>query len=322
MQYVGDKKKMIEILRCPACNNSNHATITDPESGEIICSNCGIVILDRIEDYIHEERRAYSMEEVENRSRTGAPASLAIHDRGLSTIIGKANVDASGKVLDTAMVPQIEKLRKWDSWINVHKSSERNLRRAFQKLYTLKDKLGLSDSIVEKTAYIFRKAHGRQLVRGRTIDGMLAAALYIVCREMGTSITLKDIAAASNLTYKDISRNYSVLVFELDIKIPLVDPMKCIVKVANKLGVNEKTKKQAMNIMSEVVKREMTPGKVPMGLAGSVLYLSSQLTGEVISQANVAQAAGTTEVTIRNRFKDLIQINSIYNRLYTVRGNP
>jgi transcription initiation factor TFIIB len=307
MQYVGDKKKMIEILRCPTCNNSNHATITDPESGEIICSNCGIVILDRIEDYIHEERRAYSMEEVDNRSRTGAPASLAIHDRGLSTIIGKANVDASGKVLDTAMLPQIEKLRKWDSWINVHKSSERNLRRAFQKLDTLKDKLGLSDSIVEKTAYIFRKVHGRHLVRGRTIDGML---------------TLKDIAAASNLTYKDISRNYSVLVFELDIKIPLVDPMKCIVKVANKLGVNEKTKKQAMNIMSEVVKREMTPGKVPMGLAGSVLYLSSQITGEVISQANVAQAAGTTEVTIRNRFKDLIQINSLYNRLYTVRGNP
>jgi transcription initiation factor TFIIB len=322
MQHVGDKKKMIESLRCPTCNNSNHATITDPESGEIICSNCGIVILDRIEDYIHEERRAYPMEELDNRSRTGAPASLAIHDRGLSTIIGKANVDASGKVLDTAMLPQIKKLRKWNSWINVHKSSERNLRRAFQKLDSLKDKLGLSDSIVEKTAYIFRKVHGRDLVRGRTIDGMLAAALYIVCREMGTSITLKDIAAASNLTYKDISRNYSVLVFELDIKIPLVDPMKCIVKVANKLGVNEKTKKQAMNIMSEVVKREMTPGKVPMGLAGSVLYLSSQITGEVISQANVAQAAGTTEVTIRNRFKDLIQINSLYNRLYTVRGNP
>ena len=97
----------------------------------------------------------------------------------LVPIIGKANVDASGKVLDTAMLPQIEKLRKWDSWINVHKSSERNLRRAFQKLDTLKDKLGLSDSIVEKTAYIFRKVHGRHLVRGRTIDGMLAR-LYIL----------------------------------------------------------------------------------------------------------------------------------------------
>jgi transcription initiation factor TFIIB len=180
----------------------------------------------------------------------------------------------------------------------------------------------LSEYIVEKSAYIFRKIHEKHLVRGRTIDGMLSAAVYTACREMGASVTLKDIAAASNLTYKDISKNYRVLVFELDIKIPIVDPMKCIVKVANKLGIKEKTKQQAMNIMSEVVKREMTSGKVPMGLAGSVLYLSCQIAGEVISQANIAEAAGTTEVTIRNRFKDLIQIDSLYNRLHTTRGIP
>jgi transcription initiation factor TFIIB len=209
-----------------------------------------------------------------------------------------------------------------NSWINVNKSSEKSLRRAFQKLDIIKDKLSLSDSIVEKSAYIFRKIHERHLVRGRTIDGMLSAAVYTACREMGASITLKDIAAAGNLTYKDISRNYRVLVFELDIKIPIVDPMRCTVKVANKLGINEKTKKQAMNIMSEVIKREMTSGKVPMGLAASVLYLSCQITGEVISQASIAEAAGTTEVTIRNRFKDLIRINSLYNRLHTTRGIP
>ena len=135
----------------------------------------------------------------------------------------------------------------------------------------------------------------------------------------GRSITLKDIAAASNLIYKDVSRNYSVLVFELDIKIPLVDPMKCIVKVANKLDINEKAKKQAMNIMSEVVKRKMTPGKVPMGLAGSVLYLSCQMAGEEVSQTSIAAASGVTEVTIRNRFKDLNQLNLLYDR-HTVRG--
>jgi transcription initiation factor TFIIB len=277
--------------------------------------------LERIEDYTHEERRAYSLEEVDNRSRTGAPASLAFHDRGLCTIIGKANIDANGKIFDTANLPRIERLRRLNSWINVHKS-EKSRRRAFQKLDTLKDKLSLSDSIVEKSAYIFRKVHERDLVRGRTIDGMLSAAIYTACREMGASITLKDIAAASNLTYKDVSRNYSVLVFELDIKIPLVDPMKCIVKVANKLGINEKTKKQAMNIMSEVVKREMTPGKVPMGLAGSVLYLSCQMAGEEVSQTSIAAASGVTEVTIRNRFKDLIQLNSLYNRLHIGRGIP
>lgn len=305
---------MIESLKCSACNNLTQRTITDPESGEIICSNCGVVILDRIEDYVHEERRAHSMEEVYARSRTGAPASLAFHDKGLCTIIGKANIDASGKVLDASVLPQIEKLRKWNAWVNVHKSSDRNLRRAFQRLDVLKDKLGLTDSIVEKTAYIFRKVHERQLVRGRTIDGMLAAAVYIVCREMGTSITLKDIAVASNLTYKDISRNYGVLVFELDIKIPLVDPMKCIVKVASRLGINERTKKRAMGIMNEVIMKEMSPGKVPMGLAGAVLYLTCQMAGQDVSQTSIAAASGVTEVTIRNRFKDLTKLDSLHYR--------
>jgi transcription initiation factor TFIIB len=306
---------MTESLRCSACNNSPPSIVTDPESGEVICGNCGIVILDRSEDYVHEERRAFSVEETNNRSRIGAPASLAFHDRGLCTVIGKANIDAGGKELDVSVIPQIEKLRKWNAWINVHKSSDRNLRRALQKLDTLKDKLSLSDSIVEKTAYIFRKIHEKQLVRGRTIDGMLAASVYAVCREMGTSITLKDIAAASNLTYKDISRNYTVLVFELDIKIPLVDPMKCIVKVASKLGINERTKKRAMSIMSEVVKKEMSPGKVPMGLAGAVLYLTCQLVGEDISQTSIAAASGVTEVTIRNRVKDLVKLDSLCDRI-------
>src|ERR671923_2553501 len=200
---------MLETLKCSACNK-DQTTITDLESGEVICSNCGTVILDRIEDYTHEERHAYSMEEADNRSRTGAPASLAFHDRGLCTTIGKTNIDANGKIFDTASLPRIEKLRRLNSWININKSSEKSLRRAFQKLDTLKDKLSLSDSIVEKSAYIFRKVHERHLVRGRTIDGMLSAAVYTACREMGASITLKDIAAASNLTYKDISKNYRV----------------------------------------------------------------------------------------------------------------
>jgi transcription initiation factor TFIIB len=312
---------MIEALTCSSCN-MDQTTITDPDSGEIICSNCGIVILERIEDNIHSERRAYLMEEIDNRSRTGAPTSLAVPDGGLSTTINKVNKDASGKILDAAMLPQIKKLRRWNSRININKSSERNLRRAFQKLDTLRDKLGLSDAIVEKTAYIFRKVHERQLLRGRTVDGMLAAAVYVACREMGTSITLKDIAVASNLTYKDVSRNYRVLVFGFDIKIPITDPMKCIAKVANKLGINEKIKKQAMNIMNEIVRREMSPGKVPMGLAATVLYLACRLDGEEVSQTNIAAASGVTEVTIRNRFQEIIKINSLYSRLHTVRGIP
>jgi transcription initiation factor TFIIB len=295
----------INRITCPICNKSNTA-ITDPESGEIICSNCGVVISERIEDDIHKEKsRAYTLEEADKKARTGAPASLARHDRGLYTIIGRDNKDASGQVLNPTMRSTIERLRAWDSRIQIHSPKDRNLNRAFQQLDRLKEKLGLSDAIIEKAAYIYRKVQERKLIRGRTIDGMLAASVYIACREMGTPRTVKDIATVSNVKYKNIARNYRILVFELGIKIPAVDPMKCIAKVANTLTLSEKTKHQALNIMGKVLKKEITAGKDPMGLAATVIYVSGLKTGEKIHQTTIAAASGVTEVTIRNRFKDL-----------------
>jgi transcription initiation factor TFIIB len=179
-------------------------------------------------------------------------------------------------------------------------------------LDVLKDKLGLSDGIVEKTAYIYRKAQSRNLTRGRTISGVLAAAVYIACREMGAHRTLDDIAAGSNVKRKEVSKNFRVLHTSLDLKIPQQDPMKCIAKVANKVKLSEKTKRHAAEIMSNVMKEEISAGKDPMGLAASVLYLSSIKTGEAVTQMSIAKAAGVTEVTIRNRFKDLksnLQLN-------------
>lgn len=295
---------MIEILACSTCNTDQTA-ITDPESGEIICSKCGLVISEKIEDYAHQERRAYSIQEADERARTGARTSLAFHDMGLSTIIGKANKDASGQLLNSAMCSSMDKLRIWDSRIHVNSSEDRSLRRAFHQLNTLRDKLGLSDTLVEKSAYLYRKAQERGLIRGRTVDGIMTAAVYIACRETGTPKSLEDISIVSNLKRKDITRCYRRLVFDLDIKIPIVDPMKCIVKVANKLSLSEKTKHKAMNLMTYAIKMEINAGKIPMGLAATVLYASCMKTGENVSQTNIAEASGVTEVTIRNRFKDL-----------------
>ena len=295
---------MIEILACSTCNTDQTA-ITDPESGEIVCSKCGLVISEKIEDYAHQERRAYSMQEADERARTGARTSLAFHDMGLSTIIGKTNKDASGQLLNPAMCSSMDKLRIWDSRIHVNSSEDRSLRRAFHQLNTLRDKLGLSDTLVEKSAYLYRKAQERGLIRGRTVDGIMTAAVYIACRETGTPKSLEDISIVSNLKRKDITRCYRRLVFDLDIKIPIVDPMKCIVKVANKLSLSEKTKNKAMNLMTYAIKMEINAGKIPMGLAATVLYASCLKTGENVSQTNIAEASGVTEVTIRNRFKDL-----------------
>jgi transcription initiation factor TFIIB len=278
--------------------------VTDPESGEIICRNCGIVMVDKIQES-RPEWRAFTSDDGSDRSRTGTPSSLARHDMGLSTVIGRADKDASGNRIDVSMRSTMDRLRAWDFRTQAHTPTDRNLRQAFSELERLKDKLGLSDVIIEKTAYIYRKAQERGLVRGRTISSVLAAAIYIACREIGTSRTLKDIAFISNIKRKDIARTYRLLVLELNYKIPMVDPIKCVVRVANKADLSEKTKRQAMNIMHNVTKSGISAGKDPMGLAASVLYLSCLSTGESRTQTDIAEAAGVTEVTVRNRYKNL-----------------
>jgi transcription initiation factor TFIIB len=295
--------------KCPGCNNEK--IITDPDSGEVICNSCGQVLSDKLLE-TGPEWRTFAADKAEVRARTGMPESLARHDMGLSTMIGRADRDASGNKLDPTMRIRMNRLATWDMRSQLHSPKDRSLSQAFFQLDVLKDKLGLSDGIVEKTAYIYRKAQSRNLTRGRTISGVLAAAVYIACREMGAHRTLDDIAAGSNVKRKEVSKNFRVLHTSLDLKIPQQDPMKCIAKVANKVKLSEKTKRHAAEIMSNVMKEEISAGKDPMGLAASVLYLSSIKTGEPVTQMSIAKAAGVTEVTIRNRFKDLksnLQLN-------------
>jgi transcription initiation factor TFIIB len=279
-------------------------TVTDPESGELICRNCGLVISDKAQES-RPEWRAFTSEESNDRSRTGIPSSLARHDMGLSTVIGRTDKDASGRAIDISMRSTMGRLRAWDFRTQAHSPTDRNLRQAFSELDRLKDKLGLTDAAVEKTAYIYRKAQERGLVRGRTISAMVGAAIYIACRETGTSRTLKDIAEIGNIKRKDLARIYRIVVMELDLKIPMIDPMKCIVRVANRANLSERTKRMAMSIMKNVTKSGISAGKDPMGLAASVLYLACLNSGESRTQTDIAEAAGVTEVTVRNRYKNL-----------------
>jgi transcription initiation factor TFIIB len=290
------------LAKCPSCGNEK--IITDSESGEIICVKCGRVISDKLQE-IGPEWRTFSTDETEAMTRTGIPQSLARHDMGLSTIIGRTDRDASGNKLDAAMRTTMNRLATWDMRSQLHTPKDRGLRQAFFQLDVLKDKLGLSDSIVEKTAYIYRKAQSRKLTRGRTVSGVLAAAVYIACREMGAHRTLDDIAIACNVKRKELTKDFRVLHTRLGLKIPQQDPMKCIAKVASKAKLSEKTKRHAAQIMNKVTREEISAGKDPMGLAASVLYLSSIENGETITQSNIAEAAGVTEVTVRNRAKEL-----------------
>ena len=302
-----DKKIMTaNSISCYLCHNNNYTDIiTDPESGEVICSNCGMVITEKFEDTTNPEWRAFTTEEQNEKARTGAPTSLAKHDRGLATIISKTGRDASGQKLDTVTHSTYKRLRTWDNRILHNSSADRNLFQAFSQLYELKDKLGLSDAIIEKTSYIYRKEEERGLVRGRTISGMVTAAIYIACREIGTPRTLKEIAVISNTKRKNIALCCRLLIRELDIKVPIADPMKCIIKIANKANLSEKITRLAMNMMTQIIQRGISAGKNPMSFAATVLYISSFKAGENITQLHIANAAGITEVTLRNRIKEL-----------------
>lgn len=280
---------------CSVCKSDR--VITDQESGEVICSNCGLVISDNIQD---------STDAMYDKSRkTGVTNSLARYDMGLSTIMGKSNQDADGHILDAAMRSRMERLRRWDLRIKTSTYNNRNLRDAFDQLHTSKDKLGLPDSIVEKTAYIYRKAQQRGLVRGRAISAVLDAAMYIACRELGIPKTLKEIAVANNIKRRTLAKSYRLLITELDIKIPIIDSTKCIIKISNTANLNEKTKRKAINIMYDLNRKEVPAGKDPMGIAATVLYIACLYTGEKRTQTDIAQAAGITEVTLRNRYRQI-----------------
>jgi transcription initiation factor TFIIB len=280
--------------------------ITDPESGEVICSNCGLVIAEKDLDLANSERRAFTNEESNQRARTGSPTSLSRHDKGLATIIGKPTRDAAGQKLDANARLAFNRLKTWDARVQLHSATDRNLLRAFSELYMLRDKLGLSDSLVEEAAYIYRKVEDRGLVRGRTIRGMLVACVYLACRQSGYPRTLKDVSVKSNINRKDVAKNTRLVMKELGITTPVFDPMKCIVKVANAAQMSERTTRHAFNMMSELLrKKTLTAGKDPMGLAASILYIASKETGEIKTQKDMATAAGVTEVTIRNRIRSL-----------------
>ena len=289
---------------CRVCGSTQLVTI--PDSGEIVCEHCGAVISDKTEE---KEWRTFvtstAGKKGDDENRMGMPFSLARSDKGLSTIIGRTNKDAKGTKINSSMISAIERLRRWDSRIKVYTSTDKNLTQAFAQLDTLKDKLGLPSAVIEKTAYIYRKAQENRLVVGRSISALLAAAIYAACREMGIPRTLNDIARKSNVKRKSVAKYYRQLLLELDLMIPMVEPMKCITRIANKAKVSEKTKHHAINIMNTVIENEISAGKDPMGLAATVIYASCIKTGEIKTQKQLADAADISDMTLRTRLKDL-----------------
>jgi len=300
MQKVEIKERKID--KCVECGSTS--LIHDYDTGETVCANCGLVLHKQMMDK-GPEWRAFTQEEKESRSRVGMPTSYSVHDKGLSTTIGRLDRDAFGRRLPLETRLQMWRLRKWQIRSRVHSSVEGNLARAMAELDRLSDKLSTRGSIKENAAFIYRKALEKDLVRGRSIAAIVAAALYAACRSSETPRTLREIAEASLLNKKEVARCYRLLLRELEIHMPIVDPMTYISKIGEKAGISGQTQGLALNILREAKKKRVASGKDPMGLAAAALYIACLQINEKKTQTDIAKAAAVTEVTVRNRYKAL-----------------
>ena len=293
MDLTDDMFENCKQIRC-----TRGPLITDADKGEILCGTCGLVLVDKTEDpsvapAIHD------MNDYFTKSRTGPASSLAIHDRGLNTNINNTNKDASGNPLSGYIKGTFDRLRIWD-----HRSksttSDRNFIHAFMLLETMKTKLAIPDSVIEETAYIYRKAMARKMTRGRSIPSILCASLYAACRATNTPRTLSDVARAANIRKGILALSYRILIKTLDLKFKPYDPAEFVTRVAADIGISEKTQRGALNILSRAEKMEICTGKHPMGLVGAALYHSCIINMEHKTQEQIAKACGITNVTIRN----------------------
>jgi transcription initiation factor TFIIB len=294
----------VKTQTCPECNSTR--IMRDYERSELVCMECGYVLAAKITDR-GPEWRAFDDEQRTKRTRVGAPLTYTIHDKGLSTMIDWHDRDIYGKSLSPGQKAQVYRLRKWQRRIRVSDATERNLAFALSEITKIANNLNLPKSILETASVIYRKAVKERLIRGRSIQGVTAAAIYLACRQCGLARTLEEIAQASSVNKKEVGRSYRFLIKELNYSIPPLKPSQYITKFSNQLTMQGKVEEIAHKILSAAKELKLTSGRGPTGIAAAASYIASVLTGERKTQREIAEIAQVTEVTIRNRYKELVE---------------
>jgi len=278
----------------------------DYESAEIVCMGCGYVVVAELTNQ-GPEWRAFDAEQRAKRARAGAPATFTIHDKGLSTMIDWHDRDVHGQRIPHGQKAQIYRLRKWQRRIRVSDATERNLAFALSEISKIANNLNLPKNILETASVIYRKAVKERLIRGRSIQGVTAAAIYVACRQCGVARTLDDIAQASTVNKKEVGRCYRFLLKQLNYFIPPVKTSQYITKFANQLTTGGNAEEIAHKILFAAKELKLTSGRGPTGIAAAASYIAAILTGERKTQREIAEIAQVTEVTIRNRYKELVE---------------
>ena len=298
------KQKIEMTIKCPECG-SGHLS-KDYSRAELVCRDCGLVVDEEFIDH-GPEWRAFDSEQREKRARTGSPMTYTIHDKGLSTMISWQNRDSYGKHIPTRNRAQLFRLRKWQTRTRISGGTERNLAQALSGIDRMASGMGLPRAVRETAAMIYRKAALKKLVRGRSIEGVSAASVYAACRQCHVPRTLDEISKVAHVSKKDVGRNYRYVSRELELKLMPTSPKDYISRFCSELKLSSDVQTKTTEILKEAADKELTSGRGPTGLAAASLYIASVLCGERRTQREVADVAGVTEVTIRNRYKELAE---------------
>lgn len=302
---VGEALHPTQKLRvCPECGGPK--LMRDFEAAEIVCMACGFVIDEKLAD-TRPEWRAFDDDQKQKRSRVGSPLTYTIHDKGLSTVIDWRDSRVLGKRATAAQRLDLYKLRKWQSRVRVSDATERNLAVALAELSKLSSALNLPKNILETASVIYRRAIKKRLIRGRSIHNVTAAAIYMSCRQCGIPRTLDEIALCSSLNKKDIGRSYRFMVRELEAFVPPSTSRNYAARFSNKLVISGKAEAIAIRILEIAKEMKLTSGRGPTGIAAAATYIATVLTNERKTQREIAEIANVTEVTIRNRYKELLE---------------
>jgi transcription initiation factor TFIIB len=290
------------VVKCPECGKKT--VYKDPKTGELVCRSCHVVVSEDQVDF-GKEWRSFQDSPSQDSVRAGAPMKYTKMNKGLETVIERSGRDLRGNKLSTKSRAQMYRLIKWHKRSSVSNSMERNLSIALTELRRIGSYLNISDSLIETAALLYRKTVEKGLIRGRLIEAVVAAVLYSVCRTYNVPRTLNEMAEASGLTKKEIGRTYRFIVKELDIAVPLTDPSYYIARFVSVLGLSGKVEERGKEIVKKAIKSGLISGRGPTGVAAAAVYIAALLEGERRTQKEVANVAGVTEVTIRNRYREL-----------------
>ncbi|MFQ3284087.1 MAG: transcription initiation factor TFIIB [Natronomonas sp.] len=296
-----------DVTTCPECDARLEA---DSEHGETVCTECGLVVE---EDEIDRgpEWRAFDSAEKDQKSRVGAPTTNMMHDKGLSTNIGWQDKDAYGRQLSTRQRQKMQRLRTWNERFRTRDSKERNLKQALGEIERMASALGLPENVRETASVIYRRALDENLLPGRSIEGVSTAALYTAARQAGIPRSLDEIERVSRVDRMELTRTYRYIIRELNLEVKPADPESYIPRFVSDLDLSDEVERRARELIEAARGDGILSGKSPVGLAAAAVYASALLCNEKVTQNDVSEVADISEVTIRNRYKELLEAGDV-----------